>query len=168
MGMEHVQNNPPATRKKVVLQGALAGTIATLPMTLFMLATQRFLPEGQRYDLPPEIITRDLAARVHLKPFLRKRQVLGATLISHFGYGAVAGALYRPLKRKRLILAPVQGLCFGLLVWAVSYLGLLPLLRLSASGPQEPLRRNLMMIAAHVVWGMTLGVITDLLAARKE
>jgi len=30
------------------LKGALAGFIATAPMTVFMLTTQRFLPKGQQ------------------------------------------------------------------------------------------------------------------------
>ena len=28
---------------------------------------------------------------------------------------------------------------------------------------QEPMRRNLMMIAAHVVWGATMGVVAEVL-----
>ncbi|HET8844751.1 MAG TPA: DUF1440 domain-containing protein, partial [Ktedonobacteraceae bacterium] len=149
-------------------QSILAGTLATFPMTVFMLATQRFLPKGQRYDLPPEIITKDLAKRAHIKPFLNKQEIVAATLISHFGYGAAMGALYFPLERKRRILAPVQGILFGLLVWAGSYLGLLPLLRMSAAGHREPGQRNLMMIAAHVVWGVTLGVTADYLPEKKN
>jgi len=155
-------------------RGALAGALATLPMTLFMLTTHRFLPKGQRYDLPPEIITKDLAHRVHLKPFLSKKQIQVATLFSHFGYGAVMGVLYRfvwrrPLLRgKRHLVAPVQGLLFGLAVWAGSYLGLLPLLRMAAAGHREPKHRNLMMIAAHGVWGISTGVTSDILTAKHD
>ena len=42
-----------------LLKGALAGFLATAPMTVFMLTTQRFLPKGQQYELPPELITKD-------------------------------------------------------------------------------------------------------------
>jgi len=153
-------------------RGALAGTLATLPMTLFMLATHRFLPKGQRYDLPPEIITQELAHRVRLKPFLNKQQIQVATLLSHFGYGAGMGVLYRfvwrrpRLRGKRHLVAPVQGLLFGLAVWAGSYLGLLPLLRMAAAGHREPKHRNLMMIVAHGVWGVSTGVTSDLLTTE--
>jgi hypothetical protein len=79
---------------RACLQGALAGFFATGPMTLFMLVTQRFLPRGQRYALPPEIITQELAHRTHVRWHMNKKQILGATLVSHFGYGAAMGALY--------------------------------------------------------------------------
>src|SRR6266702_5711332 len=82
------------------LKGALAGFIATAPMTVFMLLTQRFLPKGQQYDLPPEIITKELAHRAHVRQHMDKRQILAATTVSHFGYGAAMGALYGPLSKK--------------------------------------------------------------------
>jgi hypothetical protein len=70
------------------LKGVLAGFVATIPMTIFMLATQRFLPKGQRYALPPEIITKELTQRAHMRQHMSKRQIVGATLVSHFGYGS--------------------------------------------------------------------------------
>src|SRR5437588_8311418 len=79
------------------LKGALAGFFGTAPMTVFMLATQRFLPKGQQYELPPELIIKDLARRAHVRHHTNKVQILAATLVSHFGYGAVTGALYSPL-----------------------------------------------------------------------
>ncbi len=141
---------------------AFAGFVATAPMTLFMLATQRLLPKGQRYELPPELITKELAQRAQLQVHLKKKQILIGTLLSHFAYGAVVGALYRPLEKQESIPAPVKGTLFGLVVWFISYFGLLPLLGLSASGQKEPVRRNLMMVAAHVVWGSVLGTIAAL------
>lgn len=145
------------------LKGTIAGLVGTGPMTAFMLLTQRFLPKGQRYDLPPEIITKELAHRAHVRQHMNKGQILLATTVSHFGYGAVMGTLYSLLAKKVPLPAVVKGTLFGLLIWAVSYLGLLPLIGMSESGQREPVRRNLMMIAAHVVWGSTMGVVTDVL-----
>jgi putative membrane protein len=139
-------------------------------MTTFMLSTQRFLPKGQRYDLPPEIITKELAHRAQVKQHMSKQQIVGATLVSHFGYGAMMGTLYGPLGKRQSTpqSASVQGIVFGLLVWAGSYLGLLPLLGMSESGHRETVRRNLMMIAAHVVWGAAMGATTAVLNRREE
>jgi putative membrane protein len=137
-------------------------------MTLFMLATQPFLPKGERYDLPPELIMKELAHRAHMLQHLQKKQIVGATLVSHFGYGAAMGALYTPLGHRRLLSAPVQGGLFGLLVWALSYLCLLPLLGMSESGHREPGRRNLMMIAAHLVWGAALGSAVAALTTQER
>jgi putative membrane protein len=148
------------------LKGACAGFAGTLPMTIFMLLTQRFLPHRQRYDLPPEIITKELAHRAHVRYHMNKVGILGATLVSHFGYGAAMGALYSPLAKRLPLPSVVKGAIFGLFIWAASYLGLLPLIGVSESGHREPGRRNLMMIAAHAVWGSSMGLVADLLLHR--
>jgi putative membrane protein len=147
-------------------QAALAGTVATVPMTIFMLATQRFLPEDHRYHLPPEILTREFSQRANLNWHHSKPRLLGTTLLSHLGYGAAMGVIYTPLEEKAIIPPPWQGTLFGLSVWAVSYIGLLPLTGFSPTAHREPLLRNLMMMAAHVVWGAGLGVTTAFLRRR--
>lgn len=157
------QNRDVATAQSALswLNSALAGFVGTAPMTVFMLLTQRFLPRGQRYDLPPEIITKDLAQRARVRHHMNKRQILGATLFSHFGYGAAMGLLYRPLSKKGPLPPVVKGVSFGLLVWAGSYLVLLPLLGMAESGQKEPGRRNLMMIVAHIIWGSSMAIVAD-------
>ena len=94
---------------------------------------------------------------------MNKKQILIATTVSHFGYGAATGVLYSPLSKKVPLPAVVKGVLFGLFIWAASYLGLLPMIGMSASGHREPVRRNLMMIAAHAVWGATMAVVAELL-----
>lgn len=166
--MNFQENSKIAQVSQNWLKGALAGFVATIPMTIFMLTTQRFLPKGQHYDLPPEIITKELAHRVHVRQHMSKGQILGATLVSHFGYGATMGALYAPFAQRTPTIAPVQGSLFALFVWAASYLGLLPLLGMSESGHSEPGHRNLMMIAAHIVWGTALGLVTAVLVRQSK
>jgi uncharacterized membrane protein YagU involved in acid resistance len=148
------------------LSGACEAGAGTLPMTIFMLLTQRFLPRGQRYDLPPEIITKELAHRAHVRHHMNKIEVLGATMVSHFGYGVAMGTVYGPLARRISLPGVIKGVLFGLFIWAASYFGLSPLFGMSESGHREPGRRNLMMIAAHVVWGSSMGLIADLLMHR--
>ncbi len=131
---------------KMVL-GALAGFSATLPMTATMEHLHRRLPAGERYPLPPREISEDLP-----------RAGLGsprATLLYHFVYGAVAGALFGFLCRRRDIGA---GSCFGIGVWAASYLGWLPASRVLKPATAHPARRNSLMLAAHVVWGACLSL----------
>ncbi|MBV9230228.1 MAG: DUF1440 domain-containing protein [Chloroflexi bacterium] len=141
----------------------IGGATGTIPMTIFMLVTQRFLPKGQRYELPPELITKELAERAHIRHHMNKTQVLIATLFSHFGYGAAMGVLYGILGRQLPFSSLFRGIVFSLLVWGASYLGLLPLLGISESAHTEPVRRNILMITAHIVWGSTTGIVTDLL-----
>lgn len=149
-------------------QCALAGCIATVPMTIFMLATQRLLPKGQQYDLPPELLTKEVARRAHVKVKMSKGQILAATLFAHFGYGTVMGMVYHVLDKSlgnRVVLpAALKGGIFGFIVWAASYFGLSPLVGFSESGHSETGRRNLMMIVAHLIWGTSLGIVAAALS----
>jgi putative membrane protein len=81
-----------------------------------------------------------------------------ATWTNHFAFGATAGTLY-PLVN-RLPLPPlVKSILFGVGIWLVSYLGWLPVTGLLASATKQSKSRNLMMIAAHVVWGAVTGMV---------
>lgn len=151
---------------QALLQGAIAGFVATLPMSVFMLTTKRFLPKRHQYALPPEIITEELAQRLHVRWHMNKMQVEATTVVSHFGYGAAMGMLYSASGKNIPLPSPIKGVLFGLIVWAASYLGLLPLIGMSESGQREPGRRNLLMIAAHVVWGVTLGLVAGVLSEK--
>src|SRR5215471_6507464 len=80
--------------------GSVAGIIATIPMTLFMLLMQQLLPKWQKYDLPPERITTELTKRAEEGKHMNNPQRVGTTLIAHFGYGSSMGTLYGPLSRR--------------------------------------------------------------------
>src|SRR5450759_4677118 len=82
-----------------LVEGSLAGLIATVPMTTFMLAVQRILPQWQQYALPPEKLTDEFAKRVGLRKHMDKQQLLIASFVSHLGFGVAAGAMYGPLTR---------------------------------------------------------------------
>jgi hypothetical protein len=64
--------------------------------------------------------------------------------------------------------APLVGLTFGLGVWAVSYLGLMPALGLHESATEHLRRRNLLMIAAHAVWGTAPAGVSGMLDANRH
>ena len=153
------------TREKISWQtirnGALAGMIATFPMNMFMLLMWRFLPKWQHYNLPPEAITDELAERTGMKEHMDKPERIAAALIAHVGYGAAMGTVYPLFTKKASFPAMLKGIVFGLGVWAGSYLGLLPALQMKTTAQQEPLQRNLLLIAAHIIWGATLGITED-------
>src|SRR5688572_21597562 len=112
-------------------QGAIAGLIATAPMTVVMLLLHRLLPDYQRYPVEPYRITTRAARRLHLGGVMDDPEArLAATTVAHFGYGAAAGALFPPLLGWLPIPSVLAGLLYGFAVWAGSYLGLVPALGL--------------------------------------
>ncbi len=146
-----------------LVEGTLAGLIATVPMSIFMLAAQRVLPQWQQYALPPERLTDKVAKWIGLRKHMDKPQLLAASFVSHFGFGAAAGAIYGPLTRIVPLPSVLKGIVFGIVVWFAIYRGLLPGVGMSEAAAKEPIHRNALMIAAHVVWGAATGVVTTLL-----
>lgn len=146
-----------------VSRAALAGLLATVPMTVAMTVLFRWLPARQQYPLPPVLITGEVASRAGLTP---SPTGLGRTaLAAHFAYGAATGALYPLLVSNRWPPA-VAGPGYGLCVWGASYLGWIPALRILTPATRHPARRNALMWAAHVVWGGALAGLTVLFARR--
>lgn len=140
------------------VRGAVAGLAATAPMTLAMSAMHRALPPEERYPLPPKRITMRLADEAGFKDELGERERNALTMLAHFDYGAAMGGLYGLLEPRLPGPPAAKGVGFGLAVWTVSYLGLLPLAGILKPATEHPPRRSALMIAAHVVWGASLGV----------
>lgn len=124
--------------------GALAGLSATMAMTTAMRHLWPLLEPRNRYPLPPrEIISRLTTPSTESGARL-------SSVLAHFGFGAFAGALYASLPQR------MSGMLFGVAVWAGSYLGWLPALGILKPATRHPPERNLLMLAVHLVWGLTL------------
>lgn len=148
-----------------VTKGALAGTIATGPMTVAMVAMHRALPPKERYPLPPSLITEEIEEKAHVIEHIDRDEHRKLTFANHFGYGALCGALFATFVKRP---TPAKGVAFGLGVWTTSYFVLLPALRLLRPPTKAPPRRNALMIAAHVVWGAALALALTALDPRRR
>jgi hypothetical protein len=143
------------------LAGAIGGTLATAPMTVAMELLFRRLPPGQQYPLPPRELTMAIANRTGFAPMMpSERARVGATLAAHFGYGLFAGALYPLTFFRRQPRHPLlHGSFYGIVVWALSYLGWVPALKILKPANQHPRQRRWLMIVVHLLWGaVTAGV----------
>ena len=147
-------------------RGGVAGFLATLPMTLAMEGMHALLPWWERYPLPPREITEEVEEVAGLRGSLDEPQQVAVTLVNHFAYGAGAGAIYGALARGVPAPPALKGAAFGLGVWSVSYLGLMPALGVLSPATEHPGRRNALMIAAHLVWGSATGLLFDRLQKR--
>ena len=159
-----------------LLKGLHSGLTATVPMTAFMALTHRRLPLRERYPLPPRILSQRLTRRAGVEHDLDEPQHEGLALASHFAFGGSAGAVYGLLNDQLEQRAPqpqpgppaARGILYGLCVWTSSYLGWIPATGLMTPATQHPARRNALMIAAHVVWGATLGIVHNQLATGEH
>ena len=141
--------------------GAVAGLVATVPMTAVMAGVRRLLPLSEQQTLPPRQVTDRAVDMIGLSDDMSEGEKQLATTATHLGFGATAGAGYGLLAPHLPLPPVVGGVAYGLAVWAGSYLGWLPALRLHKRPAAEPVRRHATMILSHVVWGTVLGLLTD-------
>ncbi len=127
-------------------------------MTVAMVAMHRRLPPGQRGPLPPYHISMAAAERVGMRCYLAGNSRLATTMTLHFAYGTTVGALYVPFSCIMPGRDLPKGLVFGVLVWAGSYLGWLPITGLLSPATRHPAARNALMIVAHLVWGTVIAL----------
>lgn len=145
---------------KRMLYGATAGTVATAPMSLLMLGAQKAGLMGKQ---PPEKIT-EAALHEAGQPVQEPVEDL-LSVVNHFAFGAVAGALYGGVRRDH-ISQVAQGIVFGTGVWTVSYMGWVPALRIMPPATRDRKGRPESMLAAHLVFGACLGALSAWLEER--
>lgn len=130
--------------RRKLMRGVAAGTIATALMTALLVAAPAFA--GAHV---PEIATR-AATALRARPLL----VLIAFVL-HFGYGALAGALYAAGSNRVNV---ASGLFFGLALWGVAVAVYAPLIGLGFVTSHEPALAALA-LPAHLLYGATLGAL---------
>ena len=139
------------------LKGAIAGAVATVPMTIVMTRLFRELPTPQqRAPLPPVQITAELAERTNTRRQLTGHRLTAAALLAHFAYGAATGMPYSALAPRTRVTPAITGPVYGIAIWVASYLGWIPALRILPPATEHPKERNGLMLVAHVVWGAAL------------
>ena len=145
-----------------LLIGAAAGMIATAPMTLFMIAAFKLLPRREQYPLPPRQVTMGVLEAVHVdQPIDEPAEKSAVTLGAHFLYGAAAGALYSPVAGGTGLPRALEGAALGATVWTVSYAGYLPVIGLMPPPTNTPVRRNVLMFVANVLWGVATALLVS-------
>jgi hypothetical protein len=135
------------------LRGATSGFFATFCMSALMLLARKLAPTPK---LPPRKI---LEAAVRGTPArgANATEIKLASTLAHFAFGAAAGALFGTAQTRLKGSKVVQGIGFGLLVWAVSYKGWIPALGILPQAEKDEPKRARTMVAAHVVYGAALG-----------
>src|SRR5688572_11590371 len=121
-----------------VMKGAAAGFVATAPMSLIMVIGWMLLPRKEKYPLPPRLITEEITERVGLEDDMTENQLVGLTIFSHFGYGALFGSLYALFKNRVPMHSSLRGALTGMAIWVGSYLGWLPALGILRPATRHP------------------------------
>lgn len=147
---------------QIILTDFFSGILATLPMTLLMLAANKAIPTRKPDPLPPEEVTVNLTKKAQVEPLLSDTQKKKLSLFNHFFYGGFIAVPIGLITAHATARQSVnRGVGYGLLVWLSNYLGLLPSLNLYPPATREPARMNGIMIASHLLWGGSLGWLSN-------
>jgi hypothetical protein len=141
----------------LIAGGALAGAIATGPMSAVMLAAKR---AGLMGKMPPEKITDRLLDRIGWGSRSKETQDVLASLL-HVGFGAAAGSVFSAVERGLRLPGPpvLLGMLFGAGVRLVSYRGWVPALGIMPPPERDRPGRPQSMLVAHLVCGAALGLL---------
>jgi uncharacterized membrane protein YagU involved in acid resistance len=142
-----------------LLISAAAGVVATVPMTITMEELHRVMPGEHDGPLPPREVTEGVVERLDAEREMGEEQLERMTLLLHYAFGGAAGAVFPLIAPRGLVPAVGAGMVYGLTVWSGSYLGVLPALGVRHHARHDSAGRTAIMIAAHVVWGATLGLL---------
>ena len=94
-----------------VIVGAAAGVVATVPMTIVMEELHRALPGEHDGPLPPREVTEGMYARLGGEvESTREESLEQATVVAHYAFGGIAGALF-PLVAPRSLPAALGAGC---------------------------------------------------------
>ncbi len=148
---------------KSVIRGATAGTIATALMSGLMLAARRL---GLTGTLPPEKITSKMLRRHGIRPDPGQQDAIATGL--HFAFGAAAGGAFGVIARRVPVPSVPLGMAYGAGIWGVSYMGWLPSVGLMPRADHDQRGRQAVMLAGHLVFGATLGMLAGRRRRRPE
>jgi hypothetical protein len=147
--------------RRGALMGAIGGLGATLLMTAVMLGARRL---GLSARLPPDKIAERVIETSTDRPVREDdERVLASAL--HLGFGTMAGvafgALMSVLGRLPAPMLAAAGAVYASGIWLVSYQGWVPGLHIMPPASRDDRGRVATMIAAHWVYGITLGLATS-------
>ena len=142
--------------------GAAAGLAATVPMTVVMQVLRTLLPREQFRRMPPREIVDRTIEQAGVADQIDPGERAAVTAVAHLAFGMLAGAAYGALTRSRRTSSSGvwTGAAYGLTVWALAYGAGLPALGLHPAASVDTPDRNETLIASHLVWGATLGLLT--------
>jgi uncharacterized membrane protein YagU involved in acid resistance len=149
------------------VNAGLAGFAATVPMTAYMEWADDARITAPASTLPPRQIVEEAAGET--VSVATEAELQFGTRVAHYGYGTAVATIYGLHQVRGTVCSEmISGVAFGLQIWALSYLGLLPALGSRARAAKQSRRTNAVVIAAHLIWGASLGLSYFVLQQRRR
>ncbi len=139
---------------RALVDGTIGGCLGTSAMSIVMVAGQK---AGALGGQPPGHIAAAGLDALGVQRTKKEQNALALAL--HLVFGSTAGALFGLASRRlRAPLDPsLQGIIFASIVWMISYKGWIPALGILPPPERDRPGRPLVMMLAHVLYGVILG-----------
>lgn len=124
--------------------------------------------DGTISDEPASLKVASLASEKITGEPLSERGKEIAGPVFHYGFGAVAGAVYGLTAEFNPEATAAAGLPFGAAVWLVADEAALPLTGLSAPPTEYPLSRHASALGTHLVFGLTVEAVRRAVRGRRH
>lgn len=159
----------PDTPMEVALKGAVAGAVGTLVLTVAMSALQQLAGRASASSFKDDEFANAMTpaparfvGKIASGVFERElpttvQNALGEGV--HWGYGMLWGVIYAIVQSSIRLPHVLHGSIFGLIVWLVGPLGLIPAMRLTPSPEAADGRRPLRSMLLHQVFGWSVALI---------
>lgn len=144
---------------KGLLAGAIGGLAASWVMPKFQFLLARALGqsgphEGQGEDATVKAAERISSAVAHHELSAEEKKKAGPLV--HYAYGTGIGALYGGVAEKVETATSGFGSAYGVAAWALGDEVAVPAMGLGRKAAETPVSQHLQLLAAHLVYGVTL------------
>jgi hypothetical protein len=136
-------------------RGIVGGSVASAVVLVAMVGLFRALAGA--VEIAPQQVTRGFLRRVGAERRVSPHFETLAATIGPVAYGAACGALFAGLARRSRWSSVPFAQAFATAVYALSYLGWIPLLGLMAPAWRLPVAVNVAIALSHLVYGTVLG-----------
>jgi putative membrane protein len=151
----------PPRRKRSLFKGFLAGAIGGLAGAAAKAAAEAAYPPRTQGQIPPPAV---LVNRLSAQPLSEEAEVASVRAI-HWGFGALAGGVYGALAEYQPVVTGRLGLTFGLTLCGITHASALPMMGLTETPENQPVREHASEVVTHAIYGVTTEVVRRL--ARK-
>ena len=193
----HPQRDLAGSPLGIVMQGALAGFTGTLALTVAVKGAQ-WVSKHWYGDSPEQSGAQVEQAGIGAGEALASGQVeapfvdpsteifvqkvatglFGASLsggtlkalgiVTHFAYGSFWGGLYGLIQSSLHLPPALHGLLFGLIVWLIGPVTLVPAMHITPPLQHQGVRQVLLVVGFHVTYGLGLGLTFDAFTVRER
>ena len=144
----------------IVLAGLLGGTLSGF----FKLGWEILLPPRtpiRNETNPPQYLLQQLGFSkefTHRYFIFSKQKVQHISLMMHFGFSIVFSFIYVILVQYSTIFSIGQGSVYGIVIWILFHLLIMPILKTIPSIWNQPLSEHFSELLGHIIWGFVIQI----------